>query len=223
MDDSVVEPVSPLTCEEETELGELEDLGWSRTPEQSERYRALRERKCPRGTIPRDPVIQAAFDAFNRGDHEAAEQLLTAIAPPPRAEVEILERRINTALRDMSRQATQRLRKPPVSRKPRTRATRPNGRRATTRARARAPSREPDPDEPADDARPGNRANLVDSEAAIDELLRAQASKARTEVAVTCSYCHSRKRGGRRALIGEGEQRGWWATHSCVGLEAVAA
>jgi hypothetical protein len=230
---SVVEQSgTPLTDEEHQELDELDAIpSWQLTPEQSERHRQLMLRRCPPPTPEWEAAHYAKLKAqgvdleaveadFKAGNFEAVEDLLRRIQPAPRAEVESFERRINAALREMRRQVTRRPHRSPMVRKPRTRATRPSGRRTATPASPRAPGREPDPDEPSDDAKPGNRANVVDCEAEIRELLRAQATKARPEVAITCSYCHARKRGSSRTLIGSEESPGWWTTHECLGVAA---
>jgi hypothetical protein len=111
----------------------------------------------------------------------------------PKAHIQRLEARVNTVIR----------------RRPAARSARPRNRRTTGGASARAPARE-DP-HPSGNAKPGNRANVVTDEAAINLLCGAQEAKGgRREVAVTCGHCHGKKRGVRRLLLR------WWRDHSCL-------
>lgn len=112
------------------------------------------------GAIPTHPVHEAVAVAINEGRTEDAERLLDSMALPSRNEIKILERRINTALRQPSRIR-------PPRRPPSRRSTRPRSRRPTSRVRARAPGREPDPDEPP----PVNHAAAVDARLDVRERL----------------------------------------------------
>lgn len=49
------------------------------------------------------PDFDAAYAAFNSGDHAAVESFVVSLATPPRAEVEVFERRINDAFKQASR------------------------------------------------------------------------------------------------------------------------
>jgi hypothetical protein len=75
-----------------------------------------------------------------------------------------------------------------------------------------------DPDEPSDDAKPGNRANIVWSESEIRELLRErERAGGRTRPSITCGYCSRTVRGNRKTILGSTEDgiASWWQTHEC--------
>ena len=92
----------------------------------------------------------AAYAAFNRGDNAAVEQFLADIAPPPREEVAVLERRINTALDEMRAIQARALKNPASdNRYATTPQQRPRERRATSRARSRSPGGDQDSEPPA--------------------------------------------------------------------------
>lgn len=107
-------------------------------------------------------TAQDGFAAINRGDHAEAARILQKIQPPPRDMVALLERRINAALRAMTKPAV-------VAHAPAAHvAARPRERHAGATVRARAP----------DDDRPRRR-GLRDAEERlglrrlIDEARRA--------------------------------------------------
>jgi hypothetical protein len=108
------------------------------------------------------------------------------------------------------------IRKP--SRAPHTAQRRPREHRGSSRvARARPPSASDDPHE---QPKPGNRANVV---TCVDEILVLFVEQHSDRVSATCSYCGETKRGTRLTLLGDGDHRvGWWRGHLCVGV-AVAA
>lgn len=113
----------------------------------------------------------AARAAFNRGDREAVERFLEAIAPPPPSMVAVLERRINAALRAMAKSAV-------VAHAPAAHvAARPRERHAGATVRARAP----------DDDRPRRRAPLDGEERRGLRILYDRARRAWIAATKECS------------------------------------
>ena len=140
---------------------------------------ACYEQECPEaGSVTTTEMVEAARDGHRGWDVFRAAAMRNRVANTGRAP-----------------------RTAPV-RKPTT-ATRRGGHRshASRRSLAGAGSRG-DPDEPSDDAKPGNRANLVGSEKEINDfLLEQEREDGRARIAVTCSYCNERTRGTRKTIL----------------------
>jgi hypothetical protein len=110
------EPPGPLIDAEHADFCDLDDRlrrGEWLSREETDRRQGYLLRVCP----PPPPEVErerreqlraqgidfeAAYAAFNKGEHVAVEQFLVAVAPPPRAEMEVLERRINDAFKQAS-------------------------------------------------------------------------------------------------------------------------
>ena len=184
------------------ELGFLEDVvvAGNATDEQRARYWQLIKERCQLKDDEGQGVdFDAPYDAFNRGDHEDAEHFLASIAGPPRADIERLERSINSALRRASIQPRTRPR--PSSRNGR------KSRRSTAhrRTRARSPGREDPEPEPPGLARPLSADTRAWLRQEIDRARRPQIARLKTwrecrrclreqepeEFGKGCSYCRS--------------------------------
>ena len=115
------EPTGPLTDGEDADFCDLDDRvrrGDWLSSEETDRRQGYLLRVClpPPPEVPRERReklraqgidLEAAHAAFKRGDHEAVDQFLVALAPPPSAEIAILERRVT--MRSSSIQAPARL------------------------------------------------------------------------------------------------------------------
>ena len=142
---SGVDAADKLSPDEGTELNGLVERWAELEGDELRRLQTL-QRKAE----PPSPKLQEKLDridaeaavvraAFNRGDLDAVRAHLASTAPPPRADIERLERHINASLRPRANARALSPRRPAAPR-----SARPRGRRAVTRARARAPGREPD-------------------------------------------------------------------------------